>query len=128
LTRSRRWRYIRFLALAAIIVTVVLAIGYQPTRHVSGSDALPAMLAGGGIGFIGAALAGVVLVAADPKTPVERMNAVFFAMAVRVITAVVLGAAAVWSGNFARSPLLFWLAMSYVALLPLEVKLAIESQ
>jgi len=29
---------------------------------------------------------------------------------------------------FSRSPLLFWLATSYVVLLPLEVKLAIESE
>jgi len=38
---------------------------------------------------------------------------------------VVLGAAAVLSGMFARQPLLFWIATAYVALLPLEVRLAI---
>jgi hypothetical protein len=39
----------------------------------------------------------------------------------------VLGAAAVFSGELARTSLLFWLAASYVALLPLEVGLAASS-
>jgi len=125
---SASGRYVRFLALAALVVGVVLAIGYQPTRRVAGSDAIAAMFAGGAIGFGGAALAGIVLVLTDPKTPVDRMKAVFFAMAVRVVIAIVGGAAAILSGSLARSPLLFWLAASYVVLLPLEVKLAIESQ
>jgi len=38
---------------------------------------------------------------------------------------VMLGLAAALSGMLARMPLLFWLAATYVVLLPLEVKLAI---
>jgi len=37
----------------------------------------------------------------------------------------VLGMAAALSGELARQPLLFWIGTAYVALLPLEVKLAI---
>ena len=36
-----------------------------------------------------------------------------------------LALAAVFSGEFQRSPLLFWMAIGYMALLPLEVRLAI---
>ena len=36
-----------------------------------------------------------------------------------------LGAAAALSGMFATQPLLFWIAASYMALLPLEVRFAI---
>jgi hypothetical protein len=39
-----------------------------------------------------------------------------------------MGLAAVLSGLFARMPLLFWLATTYVALLPLEVRLAIAPE
>jgi hypothetical protein len=45
---------------------------------------------------------------------------------VRLTVVVVLGAAAVFSGEFARVPLLLWIALAYVALLPLEVRLAIS--
>jgi len=37
----------------------------------------------------------------------------------------VFGAAAVLSGVFETQPLLFWIGTAYVALLPLEVRLAI---
>jgi hypothetical protein len=46
-------------------------------------------------------------------------------MMVRLAVVLVLGIATALSGVFARSPLLFWLAAAYMALLPLEVKLAI---
>jgi hypothetical protein len=125
---SRGRRYLRFIAAAALLVTVLLAIGFQPTRRLSGPEGVPAMLIGGGIGFVGAALAGIVIVSAGTKTPIASLRAMSYGMAVRLVTAVVLGAAAVWFGGPARTPLLLWLAISYVALLPLEVKLAVDSQ
>ena len=125
---SRGRRYLRFIAAAALLVTVLLAIGFQPTRRLSGPDGVRAMLIGGGIGFAGAALAGIVIASAGPKTPVDRLRVMSYGMAVRLVTAVVLGAAALSFGGRARTPLLLWLAISYVALLPLEVKLAVDSQ
>ena len=53
------------------------------------------------------------------------MQRAFLAMAVRLAVVVMLGLAAALSGMLARMPLLFWLAATYVVLLPLEVKLAI---
>ena len=53
------------------------------------------------------------------------MQRSFLAMLIRLAVVVVLGIAAVFSGEFARSPLLFWMGAAYVALLPLEVRLAI---
>jgi hypothetical protein len=46
-------------------------------------------------------------------------------MMVRLVVVIVLGLAAALSGEFSRQPLLFWIAAAYVALLPLEVRLAI---
>jgi hypothetical protein len=46
-------------------------------------------------------------------------------MVVRLAVVVALGLAAALSGVVARQPLLFWIGTTYVALLPLEVKLAI---
>ena len=123
---SRRRRYIKFLGLAVAVVATLLALGVQPTRRLAGEDALPAMLVGGLISLIGAALAGSVVVASTATTPTARMQKAFLAMTVRLATVVVLGAAAVLGGSLARTPLLFWMATSYVALLPIEVKLAIE--
>ena len=49
----------------------------------------------------------------------------FFAMIARFAVVVALGAAAALSGVFAVEPLLFWIGAAYVALLPLEVRLAL---
>ena len=123
---SRGRRYIKFLGLAVVVVATLFALGVQPTRSLAGDRALPAMLVGGLISLIGAALAGWVVVASRATTPTARMQKAFLAMTVRLATVVVLGAAAVLGGSLARPPLLFWIATSYVALLPIEVKLAIE--
>ena len=56
------------------------------------------------------------------------MQRAAMAMFCRLTIAAVLGFAAALSGEVARMPLLFWLATAYVALLPLEVKLAIGNE
>ena len=124
-TRSRGGRYARFLTVAVAIVLALCAIGWLPTRRLAGADAVAAMLAGCAISLIAAALAGWLLIVVAAETPEARMQRGFMAMVVRLAVVVVLGAAAVFSGELARQPLLFWIGAAYVALLPLEVKLAI---
>lgn len=83
------------------------------------------MFAGCAIGLMSAALAGLLLVAVAGETPDARMKRSFLAMVVRLAVVVALGAAAALSGALATQPLLFWIGTAYVALLPLEVRLAI---
>ena len=118
-------RYVRFLGLAAAIVVGLCAIGWVPTKRMAGAEATRAMIAGCAISLVSAAMAGGLLVAAGAETPQARMQRGFLAMIVRVVAVVVLALAAVFSGEFQRSPLLFWMAVGYIALLPLEVRLAI---
>jgi hypothetical protein len=122
-TGSRR--YVRFLGLAVGLVVALCAVGYLPTRRLAGADATGAMAAGCGISLVAAALAGWLLTAVGAETPEARMQRGFLAMVVRLAVVIVLGLAAALSGEFARAPLLFWMATAYVVLLPLEVRLAI---
>jgi hypothetical protein len=114
--------------LALVIVSALFAVGFQPTRRLAGDAAVPAMAAGCSISLAAAALAAWLLVAAGAPTPEVRMQRAFLAMVVRLAVVVVLGGAGALSGEFARTPLLFWLATTYVALLPLEVSLAIATE
>jgi hypothetical protein len=118
-------RYARFLGLAVAIVFGLCAIGWLPTVRLAGAGAVAAMVVGCAISLVSAALAGWLLIAASADTPEARMQRGFLAMVVRLAVVVVLGLAAVFSGEVARQPLLFWIGTAYVALLPLEVKLAI---
>jgi hypothetical protein len=124
-TTSRSRRYARFLGLAVAIVIGLCAIGSVPTRRLAGSAAVTAMFAGCAISLLSAALAGWLLIVIDVETPEARMQRGFLAMVVRLVVVIVLGIAAALSGEFARQPLLFWMAAAYVVLLPLEVRLAI---
>ena len=124
-TRSRSGRYARFLGLAVAIGFGLCVIGWLPTRRLAGGGGVPAMAAGCGISLVAAALAGGLLIVVGAETPEARMQRGFLAMVVRLAVVVVLGMAAALSGELARQPLLFWIGTAYVALLPLEVKLAI---
>jgi hypothetical protein len=119
---------VRFLGLAVGLVAALCAVGYVPTRRLSGENGVAAMAAGCGISLVSAAAAGLLLTAVAAQTPEARMQRGFLAMVVRLAVVTVLGVAAVLSGAFARTPLLFWMATAYLVLLPLEVKLAIASE
>lgn len=118
-------RYARFLGLAVAVVVALCAIGVVPTRRLAGDEGVPGMFAGCAIGLMSAALAGLVLVAMAAETPEARMKRSFLAMTGRLAVVVALGAAAALGQLFPTQPLLLWIAISYMALLPLEVRLAI---
>lgn len=122
---SRSLRYARFLGLAVLIVAALCGVGFVPTSRLAGAEAVPAMIVGCLISFASAALAGGLLTAVGADTPHARLKRSFLAMTVRLAAVVVLGVAAVASGAFARTTLLVWMATAYVALLPLEAKLAV---
>jgi hypothetical protein len=124
-TTSRSKRYARFLSLAVAIVFGLCAVGWLPTRRLAGPQAVLAMVVGCVISLMSAALAGWLLIVVSGETPEARMQRGFLAMVVRLAVVVVLGAAAALGGELARQPLLLWIGIAYVALLPLEVKLAI---
>lgn len=115
----------RFLSLAVTIVLGLCLVGWLPTRRLAGGDGVTAMVAGCAISLLSAALAGGLLIVVGAETPEARMQRGFLAMMVRLVVVIVLGLAGALSGEFARAPLLFWMATAYVALLPLEVRLAI---
>lgn len=119
-------RYARFMGMAVAVVIGVCALGWLPTERLAGPRAPAAMVAGCTISLLSAACAGYLLVAVQAESPQVHMRRGFLAMIVRLVVALVLGLAAALSGEFATSPLLFWLAMAYLALLPLEVRLAVQ--
>lgn len=125
MTTSKGRRYARFVSLAVAIVLGLCVIGWLPTRRLAGDTAITAMLAGCAISLLSASLAGGLLIVVPAETPEARMQRGFLAMVVRLAVVVVLGLAAALSGELARQPLLFWIGTAYVALLPLEVRLAI---
>jgi hypothetical protein len=111
--------------MAFAVITALCVVGIVPTRRLAGDEGVPGMLAGCAIGLISAAFAGLLLVTVAGDSPEAKLKRSFLAMMARFAGVIVLGSAAVLSGMFALSPLLLWMAIAYMALLPLEVRLAL---
>ncbi len=125
--RSAVRSFTRFLASAVAVVAALAAVGYVPTRGWGGRagvDATAAMLAGCAVSLGAAALGALPLLLASPG-PQARAQAVLLGMALRFMAALGAGAAVAVAGEFAAAPFLVWLAISYVALLAVEVGLVV---
>src|SRR6185503_11731431 len=114
-----------FLGMAVGVIAASCLLGFVPTRRLAGDAGVTGMLAGCAIGLISAAFAGLLLVMVPGDSPEAKLKRSFMGMMARLAAVVVLGAAAVLSGMFSLSPLLLWMAIAYMALLPLEVRLAL---
>jgi hypothetical protein len=118
-------KYATFAGQSAALVAALGLVGWLPTRTLAGPTSIASMAAGCGISLAAALIAGWLVVAAPVESPNARMQRAMLAMAVRVVVVLVLGVAAALSAEFQRAPLLVWLAIAYVGLLPLEVKLTL---
>ena len=116
--------FTRFVITAAAVVAALAAVGYFPTRRWGGPAAVEAMLAGCGVS-LGAAVLGALPLAVAAPAPQARAQAVLLGMALRFMAALAAGVAMAWAGDWRPAPLLVWLAVSYVALLAVEVRFAV---
>lgn len=121
------WRdWARFAGVATLAAGALAAIGAWPTRRVGGPDAVEAMLAGCAASWL-AGLAGAAAVVLAGASGQNRAMAALAATVVRLLLAAGAGLALALLGPFPRAPLLLWLGISYVALLPLEAWFALKS-
>lgn len=118
-------RYLRFLLAAAAVSLALGALGWATVSR-SGSEAVAAMLAGIAVSALASVLGALPLLAAGPGTaPDRRASMALAAIGLRLLLAVVLGGLAFASGLFLVRTLLFWLAVSYLALLALDTYFAL---
>lgn len=105
--------------------TVAASIGYWPTVRLAGRAGAPAMLAGIATA-VAASWVGAAPVFFQPAG--LRGNAAALVLAgtgIRVFAAAAVGAALAFSGAFLLAPLLVWIAIGYLVLLPVDVLFAI---
>ena len=127
--RSPAAEYLRFLAWVAGAAVLIALVGALPTRRLGGEEAIPAMLAGCAIGALASAAGGIpVALRRGAADPAARLAAMLTSMMLRLAVVIALGAVAVLSDGLERTPLLLWIAISYVALLGVDVRYALRGQ
>jgi hypothetical protein len=120
--RSPAAEYLRFLAWAVGVGVALVLLGYAPTRRLGGEDALPAMIAGCVIGVLASAVgAAPVALGRRPGARTDPRQGMLISMAARLAAVLILGLAVGLAGWFEIRPLLFWIGLSYVAQLALDV-------
>lgn len=116
--------YKRFLVYAVAVGAGLVVLGYAPTRRLGGEEALPAMIAGCVIGIIASAVGALPVFLARRSGRWSPLQGMLTSMGLRFITVLALGLSAGLSGWFESRPLLIWIALGYVAQLPLDTRYA----
>ena len=116
----------RVFALSAVVMVLVAAVGYLPTKRMGGSSAVPAMLAGCLVSLAASVIGSIPLVVGLHGPARNRANAILLSTALRLAVVLVLALAVALSGWFDRTPLLIWLAISYVLLLLVDTVYAVR--
>jgi hypothetical protein len=128
--RTPAAEYLRFLAWAAVVAAVAVAVGWWPTRRLAGEGALPAMLVGCAVSLIASAVGAIPVAlsrkAAAAPTPAARLQAMLASMGLRFGVVLALGVVAALSGGFASGPLLIWIAIGYLVLLAVDTWYAVR--
>jgi hypothetical protein len=120
-------RYLRFLAQVATATIAAALLGALPTLRLGGEGALLAMAVGCGISALGSAVGGLPFALSPPAAPQAAATRALLAAVLRPLVVLGLGLAAALSRRFATAPLLIWLAVSYVLLLVLDTRYAVEA-
>lgn len=108
---------------AAVSVALGLA-GWLPTRRLAGPAALPALIAGCSTGFVATVLGAVPVVLGRGKA--QPMVLALGAMGVRLGVVAFLGLGLALAVPMPSRALLIWIALSYLALLPLETRFILK--
>lgn len=125
--RTPAAEYLRFAAWVVGVAVLIAVLGALPTRRLGGPEAVPAMIAGCVIGVLASALGGIpVALGRGATDPAKRLSSMMLAMGLRLVVVVAIGAAASFSGEFPRVPLLLWIGISYVALLAVDTRYAVK--
>ena len=125
--RSPTAEYLRFLAWVVGVAVLIALVGWLPTRRLGGPEAIPAMIVGCAVGALASALGGIPVARGRGATdPAQRLNMVMLSMGLRLAVVAALGAAAAFSGQVERVPLLLWIGIAYVALLAVDTRYAVK--
>ena len=116
----------KFLALSLSTTVAVLILGYLPTIRLAGKDAITEMVAGCCISFV-ASLIGMIPVWLAQRNPSGNIAmAVLASTVVRLFVAMVLSLSIALSGLMKITPLLLWVAISYLVLLLTDTVYAVQ--
>lgn len=120
-------RFGSFLLLSLGAASVLVLVGFLPTRKLAGESGLMAMAAGCGVSLLASWLGALPVVIGSKSDGQAFGSAVVGSMAIRFFV-VLLGTLVLALGTeLARAPFLVWVGISYVVLLVVDTLFAVRS-
>ncbi len=118
--------YLRFVLLLCVIGAALFAIGYGPTRKMSGPYAASAMLTGGGLSFLASVVGSIPLVLMGAKGALVGSTGALTSMLLRLFLVLggCLGIVVVDPSHLNAT--LIWVGLSYLGFLCADVFLALS--
>ncbi len=118
--------YLRFTAMAFGLTLALVLLGLPFVGNLAGTNARGALIAGCSASLF-ASLVGALPTLLARRKLSSPMVIAFGSMALRLAVILGLGLVLLLSGAFPRKPLLLSVALSYVALLPLDTRFVLRS-
>ncbi len=115
------WLHLRFTGLLIGVAAAIVLIGYAATIERGGREGIRAMWPAVGVNVLASTLAALPITIARIRPRRERLIAVLMgSLALRLALVAVLATAVVLTGRLDRRPFLLWVALAYLALLPVD--------
>ena len=112
--------WLKAAAVGLLVVAIAAAVGYVPTVRASGADGVSAMWVGCGIGLVSNWIGLIATAGSFRGDPARRPLAVLLGTAVRFLAVMVFTASAALSGLVPATPLVVWVAISYLTVLAVD--------
>ena len=120
---TRYWGFVAILALSGV---GLVALGAIPTRWLAGTGSWKAMVAGVALGVLAGALSCLPAALAG-SAPGNQVIVALGATGLRFAIIAAGGTFLALATSLPRVPLLSWIGISYLALLPLETRFILKS-
>ncbi len=121
-------RFLGFLCLLILVTLSLALIGWPPTRRLAGEGALSAMLAGVGVSLIASVAGGLPILVAELRRGSAAIRDPLASLAVRLLLALAGAIYVLLLGTVAKTPFLIWVGISYLLLLPVDVRYIVHSR
>ncbi len=126
-TGRNHFPWIRFLRWLLLCSALLFIVGYLPTVHLGGRDAVASMLVGCAISVITSILGAIPLACRAVTSDRARALVPLTGVGLRFAAALVLGLLTVFLTSLAPVPLLMWVALSHLAFLTIDVRFAFQA-
>ncbi len=119
-------RFLGFVCLLLLVTSVLALLGWLPTKRLAGESGIQAMLSALAVTLSGSILSGIPVWRAEGSDQPASTSAVIGSLVIRFFFVLAATLYLVLNGLAERVPFVVWVGLSYLLLLPVDVRYALR--